>query len=264
MRKNEAPAADSADIKTQLAQMNEAIANLSKRLDSLVTDIRTLRTNEADPTAKRAPAILTTVPERPSDTMGKAVSRKLSAHDPQNGYVQDDALEAFKKALVVFEAGKYSDAVLQFSTFIKDNSDHPLSGSAQYYIGESYFKQGEFKLALEEFKKVILSYDHSDRLAESLSRLAECYDALKQPNEAQMTRQNLLASFPQTRAAKEALPKEKTVEPGPAPASSTAMLKQDLESLEKESRNELEDTGAIEADVMKEANPPSAPISTGE
>jgi TolA-binding protein len=67
---------------------------------------------------------------------------------------------------------------------------------AQYYIGESYFLQKKYLLAVEEFKQVLTSYDRSPYIAQTLNKLAEVEDQLNQREDAAKHRQLLTSLFP--------------------------------------------------------------------
>ena len=87
--------------------------------------------------------------------------------------------------------------VLAFSSFLKDFADHPFAGTAQYYIGESYFQQKEFKLAREEFQRVLISYENSDRVPDTLRRLGDTEEALNNAQASARYRQMQASLFPQ-------------------------------------------------------------------
>jgi tol-pal system protein YbgF len=119
--------------------------------------------------------------------------------------------------MVLFSSGSYSDAILAFSKFIEVYPDHPLAGNAQYYVGESYFKQKEYRLAIEEFDRVLTSYDRSSHVASTLLRMSQAEEELKKPEDAKKHKMALVSLFPQSTEAaqidyskEEALPKTPT------------------------------------------------------
>ncbi|MCM0605850.1 MAG: hypothetical protein KA715_07135 [Xanthomonadaceae bacterium] len=88
--------------------------------------------------------------------------------------VNEDAILVFRKAYALYQTSKYPEAILEWTRFQKDYPDHVLAGSAQFYLGDSYFKQNEYKLSSIEFQKVLVSYDRSSHVSDTLERLTVC------------------------------------------------------------------------------------------
>ena len=63
------------------------------------------------------------------------------------------ALDEYRQARAYFEAGKHTNAILAFDRFLENHPDHALAGNARYLTGESYYREGDFKLALEEYRE---------------------------------------------------------------------------------------------------------------
>lgn len=97
------------------------------------------------------------------------------------------AIGSFNKAIALFKAGKYADAVLAFNHFTETFPEHILAGSAQFYAGESYYLMGEFKLAINEYGKVVSSFSSSPRVASAMVRTAHCYEGLGNKGESART-----------------------------------------------------------------------------
>lgn len=103
----------------------------------------------------------------------------------------DAAVGEFGKAMELYKKGKYADAVLGFNHFTETFPENILAGSAQFYAGESYYMMGEFKLALNEYEKVVSSFSSSPRVASAMVRIAHCYESLG--NKAESSRTMALA-----------------------------------------------------------------------
>jgi TolA-binding protein len=86
----------------------------------------------------------------------------------------NEVITSFTTAMTLFKSNKFSDAELEFHKFTEHFPDHILAGSAQYYAGESYLMMGEYKLAANEYHKVLASFSSSPRLASAMVRLAQC------------------------------------------------------------------------------------------
>jgi len=112
-------------------------------------------------------------------------------------------VQKYRDALLQYEAGQYSEAILALSGFLKEHPDHALAGSAQHYIGASYYKSKELKLAREELLRSLNVYPRGRHVAETLALLAETEDGLQMSSEAESHRQMLLSLFPQSPAARQ-------------------------------------------------------------
>ena len=71
-----------------------------------------------------------------------------------------------------------------FRTFIEKYSDHSLAGSAQYWLGETYYAQNDFKQAAQSFLKGYRQYPKSRRAADSLLKLGISLGRLGQKQQA--------------------------------------------------------------------------------
>lgn len=200
-----------APTQAEINQLKEQMTALSTRLESMETKISSIGDKlQAD----RSEAPSAAQGHKPVDVpVGAVASQELSAHDPSSetppahrqdpeaGFVQDAAVSGYRQAMILFRAEKYPEAVLAFSSFLERYADHPLAGAAQYYIGESYFRQKEYKLAAEELQRVLTSYDRSSHVPNALLRLAEAEAVLSRADESAKHRQMLLALFPHSPSA---------------------------------------------------------------
>lgn len=196
----------------------------------------------------------------PSDQIGKAVdfstpeSAPLPPESPLNDasaetrvtHSEDQAIDAFQKAMIRFKAKQYPETILSFSKFVENYPDHPLAGSALYYVAHSYFQQKEYKLAAQEYARVFTTYDRSPQITNALQEISICEDQLKSPESATRHRQLLSSLFAPSPAAGKILvpskaegenPEAESGEESPAaegsvaPKKSSQILRKDLPSL---------------------------------
>jgi TolA-binding protein len=90
----------------------------------------------------------------------------------------DDVTQKFKTALEAFQKGEFEKTISELKKITESTPEHILAGSAQYYIGESYFAQKNYKQALVEYEKVLTTYGSSPRVATAMIRIAQCYESL--------------------------------------------------------------------------------------
>lgn len=179
------------DKDARIAHLTESLSRAQSRIEELDAKISAL-SDKVDSTRLIVDNVAGTKPletktigmpetaptEEPVHDMHLNTEHKMKTSD-------DTVINAFNKAMSMFKSGKYTDAVLAFNQFDETYPDHTLAGSAQFYAGESYLQMGEFKLAINEYEKVLSSYRSSPRMASALVRLSQCHKLSGQPGESE-------------------------------------------------------------------------------
>ena len=191
------------ELQGQLAASSAKIEALETRLGSLNDKVDASRSTVDNLIASQRTSPKPVGPKS-TDLRGTSVNAPMASSDPEAGFVSDESIQRFRKAMVLFNSKNYSDSVLAFSAFIDQYPDHALAGSAQFYLAESYYHQGEYRLAQREYQRVLTTYDRSPRVSDTLRRIADCEDRLQQPQAAAQHRELLMTLFPASPAAAEA------------------------------------------------------------
>jgi len=126
-------------------------------------------------------------------------SQATSQGDPQSGYQQ-----AYDNLL----GRRFGEAEAGFKTFLGQNADSPLAGDAQYWLGETYYAQGDYKQAAQSFLKGYKSYPKNRKAPDSLLKLGMSLQKLGQKEQAcgsygQVTKEYPKASSVRNQALKE-------------------------------------------------------------
>ncbi len=79
---------------------------------------------------------------------------------------------------------QFGDAEAGFSSFIGKYPDHSLAGSAQYWLGETFYAQGDFRQAAQNFLQGYKNYPKSRRAPDSLLKLGISLNKLGQSQQA--------------------------------------------------------------------------------
>ena len=184
-----------ADLETRLTALNEKIT-LESGATPKATDPHPQI--ETPPTApvKSLPSEVVSAPV----SENKVIPKTKAQNKPS--FTSNESVDRFREAKILFDSKRYSDAVLEFSDFVKNEPDHVLAPAAQYYLGLSYLKQKEYKLAEEELSRGMLSYPHSAHIPDSLLALAEVSTALKKPGRVTYFKEKLQSQFPNSPQAK--------------------------------------------------------------
>ncbi|GEM_PF-1580633 len=195
----EGEATSSENEPDRLTQLSDALSRATARIEELDAKIAAL-TDKLEAQKIALDNVLGTKPmksqvvgsaKHDSSAGAAAAENGLTISDPEDN-VTDAATDhqiatRFRSALDSFKLGKYSDAVLAFNQITEAFPTHVLAGSAQFYAGESYYMMGEYKLAINEFGKVISAFSHSPRVASALVRMSHCYGALGNKGESLRT-----------------------------------------------------------------------------
>ncbi len=206
---------DSSELeqaRRQVQELRDQVTTLTGRLEGMELQVSSLKDElkaaSAEKSARESLLDQTAGAQRPTEVrpspttnIGKRVEVEKAPSDPQSGYSTDAAVDAYRSASILFESGKYPESMLAFTAFLDRYADHAWAGSAQFFIGEGYFRQKEYRLALEELQRVLTSYDRSPHVADALQRLVACEEQLKMPSAALEHRQLLTSLFPGSPAA---------------------------------------------------------------
>ena len=77
----------------------------------------------------------------------------------------------YQNALRDFTSGKYDLSRQEFSDYIKNFPANDLASNAQFYLGEIYYAQNDFKDAIAAYDNVLSNYPRSFKLAASRLRI---------------------------------------------------------------------------------------------
>lgn len=190
-------------------ELKNTITTLTSRLDTLELKLTSLNDkfeitqNRVNNLSGYQKSKLTPIISTPTSQTGVPIEEipTLKTNAESEFSLRNPMIESYRQALVLYQTKKYPESILAFSAFLEKYPDHPLAGSAQFYVGDSYLKQKEFKLALQEFNHVLVSYDRSRHVPETLKQMALAEDALQQTDEAAKHRHLLTSLFPQSPAA---------------------------------------------------------------
>jgi TolA-binding protein len=200
----------------------------------------------------------------PSDASGEPIHIKPAAKDPENGFTQDEAIQNFRQAMILYQGQKYPESVLAFSKFLEKYADHPFAGSAQFYVAESYMKQKEYKLALQEFQRVLTTYDRSPHISDTLKEMIFAEESLKETAEAGVHKHLLTSLFPSSPAAAALRIESKVANETPPPSDSPPVRSPDaiVEPNANPIRETIEDQPLNPTSTVDQVPtiPPTAPI----
>jgi tol-pal system protein YbgF len=98
--------------------------------------------------------------------------------------------------------GNHGLAIMGFQEVLAKFPKSELADNAQYWIGESYYAQKDFKQAMKEFQKAVDAYPQGDKVPAAMLKVGFCQQQLGDKAAARATFEKLIHSFPNTEEAR--------------------------------------------------------------
>jgi tol-pal system protein YbgF len=175
---------------TQAAAANE-VATLRARVDKAETELREARTHAVAATP-------------PAATPPRAAPRPSASAPPQRpaaaAPAREGAEQAYQAAMKTFHAREYGQAVLDLVDFMAKYPKHPLVANAQYWIGEAYYVQHDYRQAMAEFQKVLDVAPNSAKVPDALLKIGYCYRNMQDESRARQTWDRVAKDYPKSPA----------------------------------------------------------------
>lgn len=177
---------ENRELRGRLEETQHELSTLSKQMDTLNADIDyRLNNPESGIIHSENNAMLSPLP--PSSLSSENVASQPS------GDVEQD----YEKARTFLEQGDYEAAERSFAAFVASHPKDKLAGSAQYWLGVTYFVRGNYEKAVTAFAKGYKNYPQSPKAADNLLKLAKSLSALDRKADACTTLDQLISEHPQ-------------------------------------------------------------------
>ena len=198
------------EVASVLKERSDEIARLRARVEAIEAEARAAKA-PSPPPASVAPAPVAPPPApvaKPPAPVTRVVPPPVQpppaprAERPREVPARTERPEqAYAAALATFRAREHGQAVLDFLDFIAKYPRHHLEANAQYWIGEAYYVQRDYRQALAEFQKVPEIAPGSAKAADALLKIGLCQRNLRDEARARQTWQRVVQDFPQSEAA---------------------------------------------------------------
>ncbi|MCP4684901.1 MAG: tol-pal system protein YbgF [bacterium] len=226
---------DAEEIKAQIAELeaqNRQTTDLVARMDSLITagaEANRKLTNDVRYSTDELTRQLGQLLENYNDLMtridqmaGQQVVRlaptsspgaqtDVSASGPTTttppppaATSSTDCIDAYDNAFTLVRRGEYDPAIEGFRSYLADCEGDENVPSALYWVGESFFAQEKYTLAIAEYEKLMNGFPDSPNNGRALYKLARCKQELDKTDEAKRLYQQLIDDFPGTFEAEQA------------------------------------------------------------
>ena len=90
----------------------------------------------------------------------------------------------------------------EFQKFLKQHPKTPDSGSAQFWIAETWYVDDRYEKAIVEYEKVIKGFPTSEKVPHALLKQGMSFQKLGDDGSAKIVHQQITKKYPQTQQAK--------------------------------------------------------------
>lgn len=114
----------------------------------------------------------------------------------------DNAKISYDKAFELLKKGRYDQANVAFTQFLKQNPSHELAPNAQYWLGESHYVGQQFDKAAKAFETVLSTYPGSKKARDAMLKLGYTRVAQGRKPEARKLLEQVVTDYAGTTQAK--------------------------------------------------------------
>lgn len=123
------------------------------------------------------------------------------APEEKKAEIQGNMEELYPQARASYLEEEYETAIKIFSYLLKQYPNHTLAPNARYWLGECFYGQKQYILAVPEFERVVSDFPKSAKAPEAQLKIAYAYSRLGDGKKAMESLKALLKKYPQSPAA---------------------------------------------------------------
>jgi len=130
------------------------------------------------------------------------ISQPKSGATPSSTAEGDNAEELYNAAYSKLKAEDLEGARAAFKKFLEVYPHHELSDNAQFWIGESYFREKKYEEAVVEFEEVVKKYPKENKVPDAMLKEGLTLYELEKVKEAKYILKKLIDKYPKSDQAK--------------------------------------------------------------
>jgi tol-pal system protein YbgF len=182
-------------VHSSLNSQEQTIKELSRKVAELENQLQR-QSNELERLG-HAPQTVSGVyqPSRGSQPVGVASTQLQGEGSPTEVYLQ---------AFGDYASGHYQTAIHGFETFLQRYPNNSYASNAQFWLGDCYFNQQQYPLAIQEFERVLSDYQSAPKNPDALLKIAIAQLQLGATDEARQAIDNLGQRYPKSTATQKA------------------------------------------------------------
>ncbi|PID77808.1 MAG: tol-pal system protein YbgF [Deltaproteobacteria bacterium] len=114
-------------------------------------------------------------------------------------YGDEDSL--YGAAMKKFKSGELGSSMKLFTSFLKKYKKSKKADNAAFWIGEIYYRKGEYKRAVIEYQNVIDKYSRGNKVPAAYLKQGLAFYQLGRKENAKVIFESLISKFPKTNEA---------------------------------------------------------------
>lgn len=179
-------------LHSSLSSQEQAVQTLSRQVAALENRLQ----NQAEAIAQlgRAP--------QPGQTSYQPSQRPQFTTASMQG--EGSPTEVYLQAFGDYASGRYQTAIHGFETFLQRFPNNSYASNAQFWLGDCYFNQQQYPLAVEEFERVLNNYQSAPKNPDALLKIAIAQLQLGATDEARQAIGTLSQRYPKSTATQKA------------------------------------------------------------
>lgn len=130
-----------------------------------------------------------------------ADSSTAGAQPVDDGSLTDEARRLYEIAYQDLMRENYQLAMINFRSFLERYPHSALSDNAQYWIGEVHYAQGQYSVAIEEFRRVVEGFPGQEKVPAAYLKIALCFQKMQDSPTARRYLEYVIQNYPETREA---------------------------------------------------------------
>ena len=176
-------------LREKLDETNVRISSLSQEVEALRVSIPPLpvQTTGLPEDAEAAQPAAAAAPTAPAPA-----APVVAGGSPQRLY---------DTAWADYASGQWALAVTGFEAYVSTYPRSEMTDDAAFYIGETYFLQGDFQGAVEAYEQVVSNYPNGDKVPEAAYKRGLAFDRLGEPDRARESFELVVTNYPDSRMA---------------------------------------------------------------
>lgn len=175
--------------------LREKLDETNVRIASLSQEVEALRITIPPP----MPVQTTELPAAPE--VGQPAAAAAAPAPAAPAVAGGSPQRLYDTAWADYAGGQWALAVTGFEAYIATYPRSELTDDAAFYVGETYFLQGDFQGAVEAYEQVVLNYPNGDKVPEAAYKRGLALDRLGQPERARESFELVVTDFPDSRMA---------------------------------------------------------------
>lgn len=187
-------------------QKKESVMSSSQRVTtSTMHSVKPAETASVKAPKKSAPASVVKTAIAPKSTLASSAPRvvpqppKRTVHPPVK---KTGSTSMYKHALQLLEKGSYIEGRERLEEFLTEFPHDPLTPNAVYWVGESFYSQKDYLIAVDLFREVLRRFPDSRKAQASMLKIGYSYERLDEFSEARRYLLKVVEKYPKTNEAR--------------------------------------------------------------